>query len=61
MAFTQKSLRNYDSRVLKYTRQLSEQMHNRQGQDVNASTWMRFFSIDIMGKFLLSPHPMGID
>lgn len=50
-AFTQKSLRAYDSRQLKYTDQLIEQIRKRAGEAVNATMWLNYFAFDIMGMF----------
>jgi cytochrome P450 len=48
-AFTTKSLRNYDSRVAKYVDQLVNQIHQRSGETVNATSWFNYFAFDVMG------------
>ena len=48
-AFTTKSLRAYDPRLLKYTDQLMGQLRARAGSPVNASSWINYFAFDVMG------------
>jgi hypothetical protein len=50
-AFTTKSLRAYDGRLLKYADGLVEQIRKRSGQDVNATNWTNYFAYDVMGGF----------
>jgi cytochrome P450 family 628 len=54
MAFTTKSLRAYDARVLKYTDQLLQQLRTRSGEVVNGTKWFKYFAFDIMGMVCLS-------
>jgi len=49
-AFTTKSLRAYDSRVVKYADLLIEQLRKRQGQTVNVTDWFLWYGFDVMGK-----------
>ncbi|KAF1809510.1 cytochrome P450 [Eremomyces bilateralis CBS 781.70] len=48
-AFTTKSLRGYDSRIIHYADQLVDQIAERSGQVVNASKWLGYFAFDFMG------------
>lgn len=49
-AFTSKALRAYDSRLVKYSDMLVEQLSNRSGKVVNLTDWTRWWAWDIMGK-----------
>jgi hypothetical protein len=49
-AFTTKSLRAYDSRLLKYSDGLVNQIRKRSGKPVNATSWTNFFAFDVMGQ-----------
>lgn len=51
-AFTTKSLRMYDARVVGYADTLIKQMRLRAGQEVNVTKWFNYYSFDVMG---LSP------
>ncbi|KXJ87901.1 cytochrome P450 [Microdochium bolleyi] len=48
-AFTTKSLRAYDSRVVKYADLLIGQLRKRSGQVVNATDWFLWYGFDVMG------------
>jgi cytochrome P450 len=48
-AFTTKSLRSYDSRILKYSNKLIERLKERSGQALNASEWCMWYAFDVMG------------
>ncbi|KAJ1327353.1 cytochrome P450 family 628 [Microdochium nivale] len=48
-AFTTKSLRAYDSRVIKYAELLIGQLRKRLGQVVNATDWFMWYGFDVMG------------
>lgn len=50
-AFTTKSLRAYDARLLKYADGLVNQIRKRSGKPVNATTWTNYFAYDVMGMF----------
>jgi cytochrome P450 family 628 len=55
-AFTTKSLRNYDNRVVKYADQLVDQIRKRTGEVVNGTMWVNFLTFDIMG---MLPYLLG--
>ncbi|KIM78409.1 hypothetical protein PILCRDRAFT_11126 [Piloderma croceum F 1598] len=48
-AFSTAAIRNYEEIVVRRARQLVEQFEKRAGQDIDLSTWMSFFSYDVMG------------
>jgi tryprostatin B 6-hydroxylase len=48
-AFTTKSLRAYDSRLLKYADNLVNQIKKRSGKAVSATSWTNYFAYDVMG------------
>ncbi|KAF4446983.1 hypothetical protein F53441_9454 [Fusarium austroafricanum] len=48
-AFTAKSLRGYEHRVVKYANLLIDQIDNMKGKAFNLSTWINFYTFDIMG------------
>ena len=50
MAFTAKALRAYDSRVIKYTNKLLEQLRKTEGKPTNMTDWCMWFGFDVMGK-----------
>lgn len=43
------ALRDYESRVIKYSDELMDQMKAFSGKPVNASLWLNFYSFDVMG------------
>ncbi|KAI0481303.1 cytochrome P450 monooxygenase-like protein [Xylariaceae sp. FL0804] len=49
MAFTTRSLRCYDARVVKYTDKLAAQLGKRDGRAVDATEWFQLYAFDIMG------------
>ncbi|OJJ07867.1 hypothetical protein ASPVEDRAFT_47061 [Aspergillus versicolor CBS 583.65] len=48
-AFSDKALRGYEQRVLKYNKSLLERLSSFDGQTVNASRWFNLWSFDVMG------------
>lgn len=48
-AFSDKALRGYEQRVLKYNKSLLERLASFSGQAVNASRWFNLWSFDVMG------------
>ena len=48
-AFSDKALRGYEQRVLKYNKSLLERLDSFDGQPVNASRWFNLWSFDVMG------------
>ncbi|CAG7558221.1 unnamed protein product [Fusarium equiseti] len=48
-AFTAKALRDYEPRVVKYTKQLTEQIAKTNGEPMNVSAWINFYTFDIVG------------
>ncbi|KAJ4026558.1 hypothetical protein NW752_001508 [Fusarium irregulare] len=48
-AFTAKALRDYEPRVVKYTKQLTEQIAKTSGKPMNVSAWINFYTFDIVG------------
>ncbi|KAJ4250142.1 hypothetical protein NW762_011953 [Fusarium torreyae] len=48
-AFTAKALRDYEDRVVKYTRQLTENIDKMKGNPLNLKQWINFYTFDIMG------------
>jgi tryprostatin B 6-hydroxylase len=51
-AFTTKSLRAYDGRLVKYADTLVDQIRKRSGKAVNGTSWTNYFAYDVMGKNL---------
>lgn len=43
------ALRDYESRVIKYSDELMDQMKGFSGKPFNASLWLNFYSFDVMG------------
>ena len=50
-AFTTKSLRAYDGRLVKYADTLVDQIRKRSGKAVNGTAWTNYFAYDVMGEF----------
>ncbi|KAF4341678.1 cytochrome P450 monooxygenase 67 [Fusarium beomiforme] len=48
-AFTTKALRDYEHRVLKYTKLLTDRIDDMKGKPFNVSLWINFYTFDIMG------------
>ena len=48
------AMRNYNSRVLKYGRQLEQHFQRTAGQSVRVDDWFHFFSFDVMGDLALA-------
>ncbi|KAH7147578.1 cytochrome P450 [Fusarium sp. MPI-SDFR-AT-0072] len=48
-AFTTKALKDYEHRVLKYTKLLTERIDDMKGKPFNVSLWVNFYTFDIMG------------
>ncbi|KIW03129.1 uncharacterized protein PV09_05771 [Verruconis gallopava] len=48
-AFTTKSLRAYDSRLIKYADTLVDQIRKRSGEVVNGTSWLNYLAFDVMG------------
>ncbi|RBR25622.1 uncharacterized protein FIESC28_01585 [Fusarium coffeatum] len=48
-AFTAKALRDYEPRVVKYTKQLTQQIAKTEGEPMNVSAWINFYTFDIVG------------
>ncbi|KAF4950438.1 hypothetical protein FSARC_13196 [Fusarium sarcochroum] len=48
-AFTAKALRDYEHRVVKYTKQLTEHIDEMKGRPFNLTKWINFYTFDIMG------------
>ncbi|CAG8976987.1 hypothetical protein HYALB_00009781 [Hymenoscyphus albidus] len=61
-AFSAKSLRGYEGRMLKYADQLIEQFRSHKGKAINAADWFAFYSFDIMGDMAFgAPYDMLLD
>jgi hypothetical protein len=43
------ALRDYESRVVKYSDELMDQMRAFSGKPLNASLWLNFYSFDVVG------------
>ncbi|KAJ4017603.1 hypothetical protein NW766_003668 [Fusarium irregulare] len=43
------ALRDYEPRVVKYTKQLTEQIAKTSGKPMNVSAWINFYTFDIVG------------
>ena len=54
-AFTTKSLRAYDARLVKYADTLVDQIRKRSGKEVNGTQWTNYFAYDVMGVFPPAP------
>ncbi|KAF5690423.1 pisatin demethylase cytochrome P450 [Fusarium circinatum] len=48
-AFTTKALRDYEYRVLKYTKLLTDRIDEAKGKPFNVALWVNFYTFDIMG------------
>ncbi|RBR21164.1 hypothetical protein FVER53590_10685 [Fusarium verticillioides] len=48
-AFTTKALRDYEHRVLKYTKLLNDRIDEAKGEPFNIALWVNFYTFDIMG------------
>ncbi|KAF5642512.1 pisatin demethylase cytochrome P450 [Fusarium tjaetaba] len=48
-AFTTKALRDYEHRVLKYTKLLTDRIDEAKGKPFNVALWVNFYTFDIMG------------
>ncbi|KAE9369395.1 cytochrome P450 monooxygenase-like protein [Stipitochalara longipes BDJ] len=48
-AFSTKSLRDYESRIIGHADTLVTQLQDRSGQEVDASLWFNFYSFEVMG------------
>ncbi|KAF2745906.1 putative P450 monooxygenase [Sporormia fimetaria CBS 119925] len=48
-AFSDKALRGYEQRVLKYNKMLIEQLQSMAGRPVDMSQWFNLWSFDVMG------------
>ncbi|KAF9776611.1 hypothetical protein IL306_005185 [Fusarium sp. DS 682] len=48
-AFTTKALRDYEHRVLKYTKLLTDRIDDMKGKPFNVALWVNFYTFDIMG------------
>ncbi|CVL12932.1 related to pisatin demethylase cytochrome P450 [Fusarium proliferatum] len=48
-AFTTKALRDYEHRVLKYTKLLTDRIEEANGKPFNIALWVNFYTFDIMG------------
>ncbi|RKL10721.1 hypothetical protein BFJ68_g8699 [Fusarium oxysporum] len=48
-AFTTKALKDYEHRVLKYTKLLTDRIDDMKGKPFNVSLWVNFYTFDIMG------------
>ncbi|RKL41492.1 hypothetical protein BFJ72_g5384 [Fusarium proliferatum] len=48
-AFTTKALRDYEHRVLKYTKLLTDRIDEAKGKPFNIALWVNFYTFDIMG------------
>ncbi|CAF3494344.1 unnamed protein product [Fusarium graminearum] len=48
-AFTAKALRDYEPRVVRYTKQLTEQIEKTKGNPINIGAWINFYTFDIVG------------
>lgn len=48
-AFTTKALRDYEHRVLKYTKLLTDRIEEAKGKPFNIALWVNFYTFDIMG------------
>ena len=55
-AFTTKSLRAYDGRLVKYADTLVDQIRKRSGKAVNGTAWTNYFAYDVMGVY---PIPLS--
>ena len=42
-------MRDYEPRVVKYTKQLTEQIEKTKGEPMNVSAWINFYTFDIVG------------
>lgn len=58
-AFTTKSLRAYDGRLIKYADTLVDQIRKRSGKTVNGTAWTNYFAYDVMGTFSAFLTPYG--
>ncbi|KIW13029.1 hypothetical protein PV08_08216 [Exophiala spinifera] len=47
--FNAKALRQYEDRILRYSKELLRQISSRSGQTLNASKFFHFYSFDVMG------------
>ena len=43
------ALRDYESRVVKYSNELTDQLKTFSGKPIDASLWLNFYSFDVMG------------
>ncbi|KAG4262882.1 hypothetical protein FPRO03_10245 [Fusarium proliferatum] len=48
-AFTTKALRDYEHRVLKYTKLLTDRIDEAKGKPFNIALWVNYYTFDIMG------------
>jgi hypothetical protein len=48
-AFTAKALRDYEPRVVRYTKQLADQLEKTKGEPINIGAWINFYTFDIVG------------
>lgn len=51
------ALRDYEGRVIKYTRELVDKLSSFSGKPVNVAKWFNFFAFDVMGD-LVSSYPI---
>ncbi|KIW12678.1 hypothetical protein PV08_09956 [Exophiala spinifera] len=47
--FSVKALQDYESRVVRYTDQLMDQLKKSEGKPIDMATWFNFYSFDVMG------------
>lgn len=43
------ALRQYEDRILRYSKSLAQQISNLSGKTINASEWFHYYSFDVMG------------
>ncbi|KAG8672181.1 hypothetical protein FPOAC1_005443 [Fusarium poae] len=48
-AFTARALRDYEPRVVRYTKQLTDQIEKTKGTPLNIAAWINFYTFDIVG------------
>jgi cytochrome P450 len=46
---THAALRQYENRILGYSKELALQLSRRTGKAINAAEWFHFYSFDVMG------------
>ncbi|RGP77278.1 hypothetical protein FLONG3_4793 [Fusarium longipes] len=48
-AFTARALRDYEPRVIRYTKKLTDKVEQTKGEPLNIGAWINFYTFDIVG------------